>query len=88
MGEASGRLSERPHHVKVPHIERPCDGDCQKCLRREVGLSCVELAPIAAPFDFFGVCHCRGLVEPLSKSLPDKCSRACMMTASVGVYLL
>jgi hypothetical protein len=24
--EAPGCLSERPHHVEVPHSERPCDG--------------------------------------------------------------
>jgi hypothetical protein len=44
MREALGRLSEWPHHVKVPHNERPRDGDGLERLRREMGLSSVELA--------------------------------------------
>jgi hypothetical protein len=39
MREAPGHLSEWPHHVEVPHSERPCDGDCLERLHREVSLS-------------------------------------------------
>jgi hypothetical protein len=83
--EALGRLSERPHHVEVPHGERPCDGDGLERLRREMGLSRVELAALAAPYNVLGICyHCR----PLPERLPDKCSRACMMTTCAYVDLL
>jgi hypothetical protein len=88
MGEAPGRLSEWSHHVEVPHRERPRDGDCLERLRRKVSLSGVELAPLASPYNVLGVCHYRGPVESLSESLPNKCFRACMMTAGADVYLL
>jgi hypothetical protein len=74
--EASGRLSEWSHHVEVPHNESPCDGDCLKCLHREMSLSSVELAPLASTHDVLGVRHRCGPVEHLSESFPDKCSRA------------
>jgi hypothetical protein len=48
MREAPGCLSERPHHVEVPHSKWQCDGDGLMCLRREVSLSSVELASITA----------------------------------------
>jgi hypothetical protein len=76
-----GRLSERPHHVEVPHDERPRDGDSLECLRREMGLSSVELASLTTSYDVLGVHHSRGPVESLSESLPDKCFRACVMAA-------
>jgi hypothetical protein len=53
MREALGRLSERPHHVEVPHNKRPCDGDGLKRLRREMSLSSKELAPLATTHDVF-----------------------------------
>jgi hypothetical protein len=88
VGEAPGCLSERPHHVEVPDGERPCDGDGLECLCREVSLSSVELVPFIAPYDVLGVCDCCGLVETLSESLPDKCSRTDMVTVGAGMYLL
>jgi hypothetical protein len=45
--ESPGCLSEWPHHVEVPHGKRPCDGDGLERLCREMGLSSVELAPLA-----------------------------------------
>jgi hypothetical protein len=39
-------------------------------------------------YDVLGVRHCRGLVETLSESLPDKGPWACVMAAGAGVYLL
>jgi hypothetical protein len=85
MSEAPGRLSERPHHVKVPDGVRPRDGDGLKRLRREVSLSSIELAPFTTPYDVIGVCHHCGQVESLSESLSDKCSRASVMTAGAGM---
>jgi hypothetical protein len=87
MCEAPGRLSERPHHVEVPHGERPCDGDSLERLRWQMGLSGIELAPLTTPYNVLEVRHRRGPVESLSESLPDKCSRACMMTACACVDL-
>jgi hypothetical protein len=63
--KAPGRLSEWPHHVEVPHGERPCDGDGLERLRWEMVLSCIELAPLTAAYDVLGVCYRCGLVEPL-----------------------
>jgi hypothetical protein len=88
VGEASGRLSERTHDAEVPDREGPRDGDCLQCLRREVSLSGVELAPFTAPHDVLRVGdHC-GPAETLSESLPDKCPRTGMVTAGAGMYLL
>jgi hypothetical protein len=50
MSEALRHLSEWPHHVEVPHSERPHDGDCLARLRREVSLSSIELAPLVMPY--------------------------------------
>jgi hypothetical protein len=88
MGEALGRLSERAHHVGVPHSERPPDGDGLERLCPELSLLSVELEPPTMSYNVLGVCHCRGPVESLSESLPDKRSRVCVMTAGTGVYLL
>jgi hypothetical protein len=87
MCEAPGRLLKRPHHVEMPHCERPCDGDGLERLRQEMGLSSVELAPLATLYDVLGVHYHRGPVESLSESLPDKCSRAYMMTTCACVDL-
>jgi hypothetical protein len=81
-------LSERPHHVEVPHSECPGDGDCLKCLRREVSLSSVELAPLAATYNVLGVCHCRGPIEPFLESFPDNYSRARKMATHDGMDLV
>jgi hypothetical protein len=51
VGEAPGRLSEWAHHVEVPDCEGPRDGDRLQCLRREVSLPGIELAPFIAPHD-------------------------------------
>jgi hypothetical protein len=51
VGEAPGRLSEWVHHVEVPDGERPRDGDCLQCLRWEMSLPGVELAPFTSPHD-------------------------------------
>jgi hypothetical protein len=64
------------------------DGDGLKRLRREVGLSSVELAPLTAPHDVLGVCDCCGPIETLSESLPDKCPRTGVVTAGASMYLL
>jgi hypothetical protein len=83
VSEAPVRLSKRPHHVEVPHGERPCDGDSLGRLHREMCLSSVELAPLTAPYDVLGICYHRGPAESLSASL----SRAYMMTACACVDL-
>jgi hypothetical protein len=84
--EAPGCLSERPHHVEVPHGERPCDGDALERLRREVSLSSVELASLAIAHYVLGVCHRGGSVKHLSESLPDK--RPWAHTARAGMDLV
>jgi hypothetical protein len=53
-------LSERPHHAEMPRDERPCYGDGLEHLRREMGLSSVELASLATSYDVLGVRHCCG----------------------------
>jgi hypothetical protein len=53
-----------------------------------MGLSGVELATPIAPYDVLGICYHCGPVESLSKSLPDKCCWAYMMTACACVDLL
>jgi hypothetical protein len=80
VGEAPGCLLERTHHVKVRDCEGPRDGDCVQCLRREVSLSGVELAPFTALHDVLGVGDRYGPVETLSESLPNKCPRTDMVT--------
>jgi hypothetical protein len=87
VSEAIGCLSEWPHHVEVPHSERPCDGDRLKCLCREMSLPSVELAPLATMHDVLGVHHRSGPVESLSESLLDKCSWSYMVTARAGMDL-
>jgi hypothetical protein len=81
-------LLEWPHHVKVPNGERPRDGDGLERLRREMGLSSVELTPLATPYNVLGVRHRRWPVESLSESFSDKCPQAYMMTAGAGLDLL
>jgi hypothetical protein len=85
MCEAPERLSERPHHVEVPHSKRPCDGYGLKCLCWEVSLSSVELVSLAAPHNVLGVRHCRGSVEILSESFSDKSPQTGVMSACAGV---
>jgi hypothetical protein len=88
VGEAPRRLSEWAHHVEVPDGERPHDGDYLQCLHREMSLSGVELAPFTTLHDVLRVGDRCGLVETLSKSFPDKCSRTGMVTAGAGMYFL
>jgi hypothetical protein len=88
VGEAPGRLLERPHHVKVPDAERPRDGNGLKRLRWEVSLPSVELTPFTSPHDVLGVYDRRGPVETLSEGLSDKCSRTSVVTTGAGVYLV
>jgi hypothetical protein len=83
--EAPRRLSERTHHVEVPHSEGPCDGDSFECLRREVSLSSVELTPLAVAHGVFGVHHNCGPVEPLLESFPDESPRTGVMPARASV---
>jgi hypothetical protein len=85
--EAPRCLSKWPHHVEVPHREGPRDGDGLKCLRREMSLSSVELAPLAATHDVLGVRNSRGPVEPLSESFLDKSPRTGVMPARAGLDL-
>jgi hypothetical protein len=53
-----------------------------------MGLSSIELAALVAPYNVLGVCYRCGLVESLQESLPDKCSRSCIMTTCACVDLL
>jgi hypothetical protein len=80
-------LLEWPHHVEMPHDERPCDGDGLERLHQKIGLSSTELAPLATLYNVLGVRHRSGPVESLSEGFLDKCSRACMMTTGAGVDL-
>jgi hypothetical protein len=88
VSEAPWCVSEQPHHVVVLDGKRPRDGDGLKCLRREVSLLSVELAPFTAPYDVLGVCDCRGPIKTLSENLSDKCSRIGVVTTGAGMYLL
>jgi hypothetical protein len=88
VAKALGRLSEWAHHVEVPDGERPRDGDCLQCLRQEMSLSGVELAPFTAPHDVLRVGYRRGPVETLLKSFPDKGPWTGVVTASAGMYFL
>jgi hypothetical protein len=83
-----GRLLERSHHVHAPHRKRPCDGDGLERMRREVGLSCVELTPLAASHNVLGVSHRRCPVKTLLESFPDKASWTSVMYAHSGMDLL
>jgi hypothetical protein len=87
LSEAPGRLSERSHHVEVPHGERPRDGDGLKRLCWEMSLSGVKLAPFTASYDVLGVRNRCGPVETLSESLSDKCSQTGVVTVGAGMYL-
>jgi hypothetical protein len=88
VSEAPGRLSEWSYDVEVPDGERPRDGDGLECLRREVSLSSIELAPFTVPHNVLGVRDYCGPVETLSKSLSDKRSRTGVVTTGAGMYLL
>jgi hypothetical protein len=55
------------------------------CMRREMSLPSVELAPLAMAHDVLGVHHCCGPVESLSESFPDKCPWTSVMPARVGM---
>jgi hypothetical protein len=54
----------------------------------EVSLSCIELATLTAPHNVLRVGDRCGLIEALSESFSDKCSRPSMVTAGTIVYLL
>jgi hypothetical protein len=75
--EAPGCLSERPHHVEVPHGERPCDGDGLERFAPEDGF--VERKTgtprngVRCPWSLY---HC-GPIKSLLESLSNKHSRAC-----------
>ena len=69
MGEAPGRLLQKPDEVEAPDGEGPGDGDHLQGLSREVGLPCIELATLIGLDDLCGVCHGGGLVETLSEGV-------------------
>jgi hypothetical protein len=76
------------HHVEVPDCEGPRDRERLQCLRREVSLSCIELATLTVPHNVLRVGDRCGPIETLSESFSDKCSWAGMVTAGTSMYLL
>ena len=85
MGVASGRLLERSNQIEPLDHEGPRDGDHLECLGQEVSLSSIVLAPFAGVYDMFSVGYCSGLVEALSKCVPNQGSRHGMVTVDPTV---
>ena len=88
MGEAPGRFSKRPDHVKTPYREGPSDRDGLEGLRREMCLSSKKLASFAAPHDLVSICHGSRPVEALSEGFPDQSARGCVVPAFSSVDVL
>jgi len=70
VSEASWGLLEGPDHIQTPDSERLGDQNGLEGLRRQVGLSGVELIPFAGADDFFRIGHGGGPVEPWRKAFP------------------
>jgi hypothetical protein len=69
VGEAPGCLSERSHHVEVPHGKRPRDRDGPERQRQEMSLSSIELAPFTAfPTSVLGPMWCPQVPACISRS--------------------
>ena len=85
VGEAPGRLFERPNQVEPPDHEGPCDGDHLEYLGKEVSLPSVVLTPFVGAYDLLGVGYCSGLVEALSEHIPNQGSWHGMVIADPTV---
>jgi hypothetical protein len=85
---APGCLLQGADEVQTPHSKRPGDGYCLQSLSGQVGLSCVELTPLAGADNSSGVGHRGRPIETMSEGVSNKGSRRCVMTASPRVYFL
>jgi len=88
VGEAPGRLLQRPDEVKTPDSERPGDGDRLQSLSGEMGLPSVKLASLTGPHDLRGVGHGGGPVEALPEGISYQRSRCSVVATSPRVYVL
>ena len=88
MGEAPGRLLQRPDKVEALDNKRPGDGDCLQGLSGEMNLPSIELASLAGPHDLRAIGHGGGPVESLLKGISYLCSRRGMVATSPRVYVL
>ena len=80
MGEAPGRLFERPNQVEPPDHKGPRDGNHLECLGREVSLPSIVLTPLVGAHDLLGVGYCSGPVEALSECVSNQGSRHSVVT--------
>jgi hypothetical protein len=85
---APGRLLQGADEVQTPYNKGLGDGYRLQSLSGQVGLLRIELAPFVGADNSSGVSHRRWPVEALPESIPDKCSRRCVMAASPRVYLV
>ena len=69
MREAPECFLEWSDQIQPPDRKRPGDGDGLECLRREMSLSCIELAALAAAYDVLSVGDSGWPVETLSERL-------------------
>ena len=82
MGEAPGRLLQRPDKIEAPDSEGPDNWNCLQSLGQEVGLLCIELASLAGPNDLGGVFHSGRPVETLSRGVSYQRLRCLVMVAA------
>ena len=87
MREAPGCFLEWPDQVQPPYRERLGDGDGLECLRREMDLSCIELATLTVAHNVPGVSDGGWPIEALSERLFDKSPRGRVMSARSVVDL-
>ena len=69
VGEAPGRLLQRPDEVETPDSKGPGDGDRLQGLSGEMDLPSKELASLAGPHDLRGIGHGGGPVESFSEGV-------------------
>jgi len=75
VGEAPGRLLQRPDEVETLDCKGPGDGDRLQSLSEEMNLPSVKLASLTGPHDFRGVSNGGGPVETLSEGISYQRSR-------------
>jgi hypothetical protein len=85
---ALGCLLQGTDEVQTPHSKRPGDGYCLQSLSGQVCLPCVELTPLVGAYNPSGIGHRGWPVETMSEGISNEGPRRCVVTASLGVYLL
>ena len=88
VGEAPGRVLQRPYEVESPDGKGPGDGDRLQSLSGEMNLPSVKLASLTGPHDLRGVSHGGGLVEALPEGISYQRSRHGVVAISPRVYVL